>query len=295
MVECRAHPVFAARSRGGSGSRSRFPVRACEPTRRRVRRRRPVRAKNRCTRAAGHAVYRARYYNPYICRFINADPSGFAGGLNFYAFCNDNPISLEDPFGTDPAFSPGIGIFQGLTAQQTVQASQTAAPFVGGLVVGATGAGAAAAGAAGLVALGVPASTVSGGLLVVGASGLVASGVSIYNNPSFNNISFNVGGLGGGLLVGSLSANYVASALSPPGYQPSGASIASLAWKDANGNINPFAFLADWLLPGAKVGPMSTGPDTSGATGTVAGAGAGVAGATDWLGNPLTSSSTGKH
>jgi RHS repeat-associated protein len=238
---------------------------------------------------------RARYYNPYICRFINADPSGFAGGLNFYAFCNDNPISLEDPFGTDPAFSPGIGIFQGLTAQQTVQASQTAAPFVGGLVVGATGAGAAAAGAAGLVALGVPASTVSGGLLVVGASGLVASGVSIYNNPSFNNISFNVGGLGGGLLVGSLSANYVASALSPPGYQPSGASIASLAWKDANGNINPFAFLADWLLPGAKVGPMSTGPDTSGATGTVAGAGAGVAGATDWLGNPLTSSSTGKH
>jgi RHS repeat-associated protein len=254
-----------------------------------------VKAGSRCTRAAGHAVYRARYYNPYICRFINADPSGFAGGLNFYAFCNDNPISLEDPFGTDPAFSPGIGIFQGLTAQQTVQASQTAAPFVGGLVVGATGAGAAAAGAAGLVALGVPASTVSGGLLVVGASGLVASGVSIYNNPSFNNISFNVGGLGGGLLVGSLSANYVASALSPPGYQPSGASIASLAWKDANGNINPFAFLADWLLPGAKVGPMSTGPDTSGATGTVAGAGAGVAGATDWLGNPLTSSSTGKH
>jgi RHS repeat-associated protein len=58
-----------------------------------------VRAKNRCTRAAGHAVYRARYYNPYICRFINGDPSGFGGGLNFYAFCNDNPISLEDPFG----------------------------------------------------------------------------------------------------------------------------------------------------------------------------------------------------
>jgi len=29
---------------------------------------------------------RARYYNPYICRFVNADPSGFAGGLNYW-FC----------------------------------------------------------------------------------------------------------------------------------------------------------------------------------------------------------------
>jgi RHS repeat-associated protein len=99
VVECRAHPVFAARSRRGSGGRSRFPVRACEPSRNRERGRRRMRGKNRCTRAAGHAVYRARYYNPYISRFINADPSGFAGGLNFYAFCGDNPISNEDPFG----------------------------------------------------------------------------------------------------------------------------------------------------------------------------------------------------
>ena len=27
---------------------------------------------------------RARYYNPYIGRFISSDPSGFSGGLNFY-------------------------------------------------------------------------------------------------------------------------------------------------------------------------------------------------------------------
>jgi len=31
----------------------------------------------------GLLYMRARYYNPYISRFINADPSGFAGGLNF--------------------------------------------------------------------------------------------------------------------------------------------------------------------------------------------------------------------
>jgi RHS repeat-associated protein len=57
----------------------------------------------------GLLYMRARYYNPYISRFINADPSGFGGGLNFYAFCNDNPINAEDPFGLDGQISVGIG------------------------------------------------------------------------------------------------------------------------------------------------------------------------------------------
>jgi len=43
----------------------------------------------------GLLYMRARYYNPYISRFINADPSGFAGGLNFYLFCNNNPVSCR--------------------------------------------------------------------------------------------------------------------------------------------------------------------------------------------------------
>ena len=47
----------------------------------------------------GLLYMRARYYNPYISRFINADPSGFGGGLNFYAFCGGNPINETDPFG----------------------------------------------------------------------------------------------------------------------------------------------------------------------------------------------------
>ncbi len=47
----------------------------------------------------GLLYMRARYYNPYLCRFLNADPSGFSGGLNFYAYANGNPVSLIDPFG----------------------------------------------------------------------------------------------------------------------------------------------------------------------------------------------------
>jgi hypothetical protein len=53
---------------------------------------------------------RARYYNPYISRFINADPSGFKGGLNFYLFCNGNPISETDPFGLQSWIGAGYGV-----------------------------------------------------------------------------------------------------------------------------------------------------------------------------------------
>ena len=42
---------------------------------------------------------RARFYNPYLCRFLNADPSGFSGGLNHYAYADGNPVSMIDPFG----------------------------------------------------------------------------------------------------------------------------------------------------------------------------------------------------
>jgi RHS repeat-associated protein len=56
---------------------------------------------------------RARFYNPYICRFINADPSGFAGGLNFYAYANENPVGYLDPFGLSAWYdSWGNGVGQ---------------------------------------------------------------------------------------------------------------------------------------------------------------------------------------
>jgi RHS repeat-associated protein len=42
---------------------------------------------------------RARYYSPFLMRFLNADPSGFSGGPNWFAYADGNPISLSDPFG----------------------------------------------------------------------------------------------------------------------------------------------------------------------------------------------------
>jgi len=259
----------------------------------------------------GLLYMRARYYNPYICRFLNPDPSGFGGGLNFYLFCNGNPISNEDPFGLQvpsPAnialgFGPGYGQSVSQWNSQFQAANQQALAIEGmvsaGALTGAAGATVVGAGAVGLVSLGVPQSVVTGGLFVTGGAGAVATGYSIYNNPSINNIAFTAGSLGGGLFVGGASANYVASALSPSGYQPSGtaslASDLSMVWRDSSGNPNPLSMFPAWLSPGAEVGPMSTGPSTLGAAGAVTGAGTGMAAGSQLLfGGTQSQSSTGK-
>jgi RHS repeat-associated protein len=49
----------------------------------------------------GVYYYRARYFDPVLKRFISADPIGLAGGLNFYGYVGENPISYTDPFGLD--------------------------------------------------------------------------------------------------------------------------------------------------------------------------------------------------
>jgi RHS repeat-associated protein len=42
---------------------------------------------------------RARYYSPNLMRFLNADPIGFSGGQNWFAYADGDPISKSDPFG----------------------------------------------------------------------------------------------------------------------------------------------------------------------------------------------------
>ena len=49
--------------------------------------------------ANGLLNMRARYYSPYLMRFLNADPAGFSGGQNWFAYADGNPISVLDPFG----------------------------------------------------------------------------------------------------------------------------------------------------------------------------------------------------
>ena len=49
----------------------------------------------------GLYYYRARYYDPKAGRFLNEDPIGFGGGVNFYAYVHNGATNSNDPRGLD--------------------------------------------------------------------------------------------------------------------------------------------------------------------------------------------------
>ena len=42
---------------------------------------------------------RACYYDPFAERFLSEDPIGFNGGIDFYAYVANNPVTFTDPSG----------------------------------------------------------------------------------------------------------------------------------------------------------------------------------------------------
>jgi RHS repeat-associated protein len=47
----------------------------------------------------GLYYYRARYYSPGTRRFVSEDPIRLVGGVNYYAYVQNNPVNFIDPLG----------------------------------------------------------------------------------------------------------------------------------------------------------------------------------------------------
>lgn len=246
----------------------------------------------------GLLFMRARYYNPLICRFLNADQSGFSGGLNMYQFASGNPISGIDPFGLGPDYGNPVSGRNGPAGPSNPYAAGLPyypnGPFytpsglppptlVESLATGVfVGAGVAfivafvaPAAVTGLTALGVPSTaasaTVTFGLGTTAVVGGVATGVNTYNNAvagNWNAVAFNAGTLVGGAIVGvSGGGQALAEGISG---QPTSAQ--SGLFGDSTLNYNP-NYPNDSILGWLGSGPT---PQSGGAAATFMASGTGL-------------------
>jgi RHS repeat-associated protein len=53
----------------------------------------------RLVAGVGLYYYKARFYSPYLGRFLQTDPIGMADDMNMYAYVGNSPISRRDPSG----------------------------------------------------------------------------------------------------------------------------------------------------------------------------------------------------
>ncbi|MCA9805507.1 MAG: hypothetical protein KC777_26235, partial [Cyanobacteria bacterium HKST-UBA02] len=51
--------------------------------------------------------FKSRHYSPAIGRFLQPDPIGYVGGLNLYAYVNNDPLGFVDPMGFKGSPIPG--------------------------------------------------------------------------------------------------------------------------------------------------------------------------------------------
>ncbi|WP_375784009.1 RHS repeat-associated core domain-containing protein [Bradyrhizobium sp. Pha-3] len=107
----------------------------------------------------GLYYYRARHYSPLLGRFMQPDPVGVQGGVNLYAYVNNDPLNAIDPNGL---FMAAVTSYLNQTTAPELAQSQAVTDFVQQYPT--------AAKIEGTIGLGVPLAIAGiGGLGVLGA------------------------------------------------------------------------------------------------------------------------------
>lgn len=131
----------------------------------------------------GLEYHSARYYMPWLGRWMSADPGGLVDGVNFYVYTHNNPVSQIDPTGKqtgytrylDRQFATPEGAERVIQANTALVRAVMTPRVLGG--VKAVGGGLEiVAGAAGVVAP-EPVTTVVGGVAVVHGVDTAQSGL----------------------------------------------------------------------------------------------------------------------
>lgn len=68
--------------------------------------------------ATGMYYYGYRYYQPWIGRWLSADPAGTVDGLNLYRMVRNNPVTLRDPDGRAPEKPNGFAWVKGKDGEE---------------------------------------------------------------------------------------------------------------------------------------------------------------------------------
>ncbi|WP_310139715.1 SpvB/TcaC N-terminal domain-containing protein [Pedobacter africanus] len=69
----------------------------------------------------GLSYHSARYYMPWMARWLSADPIGLADGTNVFAFSRNNPIVLTDTSGHQSSSPPLTGLWDGAAYKPEAQ------------------------------------------------------------------------------------------------------------------------------------------------------------------------------